>query len=306
MTTYHFSLLLVIITFFTGLVWLVDHFLFRPKRVLAVEKIEKQTGQKLTSQAQKQIVPEPSLVEFSKSIFPLIAFILILRSFIYEPFRIPSGSMMPTLLVGDFILVEKFRYGLRDPLFRKQLLATRLPKHGEVVVFKYPEEPDLDYIKRVIGLPGDKVVYRQKKFLIEKACAPECQGEAQIEIPQEYLGEGDYFYGRVPIRTYHETHGEEDYSILINPAASLQLMNFYKQTGLNRGEWVVPEGHYFVIGDNRDNSRDSRFWGFVPEENLVGRAVFIWLSFEFDRAPDSKLPSWIPTKVRFERMGSIE
>src|SRR5690554_4746427 len=155
MTTFYFSLLLVVATIFTGLVWLIDHWLFKPKRTSALNEIAVKTGRELTEDEARRAAPESSLVEFSRSAFPLIAFILILRSFIYEPFRIPSGSMIPTLLVGDFILVEKFRYGLRDPVFRKELVATSTPKHGEVAVFKYPVEPDIDYIKRVIGLPGD-------------------------------------------------------------------------------------------------------------------------------------------------------
>lgn len=305
MTTFYFSLLLVIATIFTGLVWLIDHFLFKPKRAIAIAEVESKTGRKLTAEEASRAVPESSLVEFSRSAFPLIAFILILRSFIYEPFRIPSGSMMPTLLSGDFILVEKFRYGVRDPLFRKELLATGTPKHGEVAVFKYPEEPDIDYIKRVIGLPGDRIVYHNKQFYIEKQCAPNCTGENEVSLSQELVAEGEFYFGRVPMRTFNETHGDNSYQVLVNPVAGSQMGAFYNQANSRRGEWIVPEGHYFVIGDNRDNSRDSRFWGFVPEENLVGRAVFVWLSLDFDHGPDSRMPSWLPAGIRFERLGSI-
>ncbi|MCO4320580.1 signal peptidase I [Aliidiomarina quisquiliarum] len=305
MTTFYFSLLLVVATIFTGLVWLIDHWLFRPKRVLALAKMEQKSGVKLTEEEARRVAPESSLVEFSRSAFPLIAFILILRSFIYEPFRIPSGSMMPTLLSGDFIIVEKFRYGLRDPVFRKQLIKTSLPKHGDVAVFKYPLEPDLDYIKRVIGLPGDRVVYHDKQFYVEKQCAPNCTGENEIAIEQTFMAEGDYYAGRIPQRTFSETHGEHTYNVLVNPAAGSQISSFYNQSNSRRGEWIVPEGYYFMIGDNRDNSRDSRFWGFVPEEHLVGRAVFVWLSLDFDHGPDSRMPTWLPARIRFERIGSI-
>ena len=305
MTTFYFSLLLVVATIFTGLVWLVDHWLFKPKRTLALKEVADKTGHELTEEEARRVAPESSLVEFSRSAFPLIAFILILRSFIYEPFRIPSGSMMPTLLVGDFILVEKFRYGLRDPIFRKELIKTSLPKHGDVAVFKYPIEPDLDYIKRVIGLPGDRVVYHDKQFYIEKQCAPTCNGENEVAIEQTFAAEGDFYYGRIPLTTFTESHGEETYNILVNPVAGSQIGGFFTQSNSRRGEWIVPEGHYFVIGDNRDNSRDSRFWGFVPEENLVGRAVFVWLSLDFDHGPDSRMPKWLPARIRFGQIGSI-
>ncbi|RTE87108.1 MULTISPECIES: signal peptidase I [Gammaproteobacteria] len=306
MTTFYFSLILVLVTALTGLVWLFDHYFLKPKRQQAVANVEEQTGHKLSEDDARAVAPEPGIVEFSRSAFPIIAFILIMRSFVYEPFRIPSGSMMPTLLVGDFILVEKFRYGVREPLTRHEIFSTGLPEHGDVAVFKYPLEPDIDYIKRIIGLPGDKIVYRDKKFYVEKACAPECLGENQVEIEQNFVAEGEYFQGRVPLRTFNESHGDADYNVLLNPAAGSQLGGFYNQPGTRRGEWIVPEGHYFAIGDNRDNSRDSRFWGFVPQENLVGRAVFVWLSLEFDHAPDSKLPGWVPTGIRFERLGRID
>ncbi len=305
MTTFYFSLLLVVATIFTGLVWLIDHWLFKPKRTLALAEVTAKTGRELTEDEARRAAPESSLVEFSRSAFPLIACILILRSFIYEPFRIPSGSMKPTLLVGDFILVEKFRYGLRDPVFRHELINTGRPKHGDVVVFKYPIEPDLDYIKRVIGLPGDRIVYHDKQFYIEKHCAPTCKGENEVAIEQSFVEEGEFYNGRVPLRTFTETHGEETYNILINPAAGSQIGGFYTQNNSRRGEWIVPEGHYFMIGDNRDNSGDSRFWGFVPEEHLVGRAVFVWLSLDFEHGPDSRMPKWLPARIRFDRLGSI-
>ncbi|MCC5856417.1 MAG: signal peptidase I [Idiomarina sp.] len=305
MTTFYFSLLLVLATVFTGVVWLVDHFLFKPKREAAVKKISEKTGRELTEEEANRLAPESSLVEFSRSAFPLIVFILILRSFIYEPFRIPSGSMLPTLLVGDFILVEKFRYGLRDPIFRHEFYRTGRPQHGEIAVFKYPLEPDIDYIKRVVGLPGDRIIYQDKTLYIERACAPECRGANAEEVVKTFVNDSDFFYGRVALNRYEETLGERTYNTLINPTTASQMSGYYNQAGTRVGEWIVPEGHYFVVGDNRDNSRDSRYWGFVQEDLLVGRAVFVWLSLEFERSPDSLLPGWIPSRVRFERLGGL-
>lgn len=305
MTTYYFSLILVLATLFTGIVWFLDSRFLKPKRKQEIAEVEKQAGRALSIEEANKAVPEPGLVEFSRSMFPWILFLLILRSFIYEPFRIPSGSMIPTLFIGDFILVEKFKYGLRDPLFRKEFIKTGRPQAGDVIVFKYPLEPDLDYIKRVVGLPGDRVIYKNKTFYVERQCAPTCVGEQEFEIQQTFVDDNSFSLGPYTLKQYTEQQNETEYNILINPMVSNQVGAFYVQDGQRRAEWVVPDGHYFVIGDNRDNSRDSRFWGFVPEENLVGRAVFIWLSLDFDADENSVLPKWLP-RVRLERLGAIE
>jgi signal peptidase I len=300
----YFSLILVLVTLCSGLIWAVDAFAFAPKRRQALALA--QSSRTLDEEAAQEIIREPMLVETAHSIFPVIAFVLILRSFIYEPFQIPSGSMMPTLLVGDFILVEKFSYGLKDPIWRSQMVETGKPERGDVVVFKYPQNPQIDYIKRVIGLPGDRIIYRNKQLLLQKACTEtvtECPKAQPID--RVTLGRSEYLQDSVPLNRFKEQIGAVSHDILINPSRPDMLAYFHQQTGVPMGEFVVPEGHYFTMGDNRDNSTDSRFWGFVPEANLVGKAVAIWISFEFERSQADLLPTWIPTGVRFNRVGGI-
>ena len=301
----HFSLILVIVTLVSGLIWLVDVIAFAPKRR---EKLALAQAQQpdLSDEAKENITRESVVVEFAHSIFPVIAFVLILRSFIYEPFQIPSGSMKPTLLVGDFILVEKFSYGLRDPVWRSKLVETGEPERGDVFVFKYPENPQIDYIKRVIGMPGDRIVYQNKQFLIQPKCEEGTNCPPAKAIKLSSVNRGEFSQEGIPLSRYTEQLGEVEHDILINPSRPDFSNHFYEQAGTAVGEFIVPEGQYFAIGDNRDNSTDSRFWGFVPEANLVGKAVAIWISFEFERPASSWLPSWVPTGVRFDRVGAIK
>tara|TARA_R110000868_G_scaffold45179_5_gene150141 strand:- start:699 stop:1607 length:909 start_codon:yes stop_codon:yes gene_type:complete len=298
----YFSIFLVVLTLSSGLIWLVDSLVFAPKRRdrIAVTRAEHNIDAEV-----KLEQPLPWLVDTAQQIFPVIAFVLVLRSFLYEPFQIPSGSMMPTLLVGDFILVEKFTYGLKDPVMRKKFVEMGEPERGDVVVFKYPVDPNLDYIKRVIGLPGDTVIYRNKQLQIKPACntADNCQPMQPVALKLESVGEE--FQNFSPLERYTEQLGEVSHNIYRNTDHTNRSRDYYQQPGTKVDEWLVPEGHYFVMGDNRDNSLDGRFWGFVPEENLVGKAVAIWISFEFDRVPSSWIPAWIPTGVRFERVGGI-
>ncbi len=298
----YFSIFLVALTVLSGLIWLVDAKVFAPKRRA---KVAASAGaEELDKDAE---IPIPYIVDTAQQIFPVIAFVLVLRSFIYEPFQIPSGSMRPTLLVGDFILVEKFSYGLKDPVFRSKFIETGEPQRGDVVVFKYPEDPRLDYIKRVIGLPGDTVTYANKEVIITPACndGKDCQPKQKmVQIAKgNFVEDGVTTYEQ----RFTETLGDIEHDILINPR-KLDEISLYRpqQYGTKINQWVVPEGQYFVMGDNRDNSQDGRFWGFVPDENLVGKAVAIWISFEFKRDPDSFLPSWVPTGVRFNRVGGID
>jgi signal peptidase I len=218
---------------------------------------------------------EPLLVEYARSFFPIVLIVLLLRSFLAEPFRIPSGSMMPTLLIGDFILVNKFTYGIRLPVINKKVFEMNEPKRGDIVVFRYPKEPSVDYIKRVIGLPGDKVVYENKKLYINDVPVN------QVSLGRyQGLGQGQEMTGAEHL--VEDLTGIE-HSILI-------------REGVPSGQfvYVVPAGNYFVMGDNRDNSNDSRYWGTVPEENLVGKAFFIWMSWD-----------WEHKGVGFDRIGTV-
>lgn len=303
----YFAIFLVLLTLCSGLVWLLDATVLAPKRKSRLVMAQAAAGGTIPEENSAQLLKEPQLVETAKSIFPVIALITLFRSFVYEPFQIPSGSMMPTLLVGDFILVEKFSYDVKDPVWRKTLYSNSTPQRGDVVVFKYPEQPTVDFIKRMVGLPGDRIIYRNKQLFIEKACQPgqttDC-GKLEM-VDMTLKNEGEFYQETYPQRRYTEQLGDVAHDILQTPARREPTHMFYKQPGTDIDEFVVPEGHYFVLGDNRDNSRDGRFWGFVPADNLVGKAVFIWMSFEFSEDPNSWLPGWVPVGVRFERLGAI-
>ncbi len=203
-------------------------------------------------------------------------------------------------MVGDFILVEKYAYGLKDPVWRTQLVETGKPERGDIVVFKYPPQPSIDYIKRVVGLPGDTVRYSARKDIcIQTKGSSTCK-----PVKLSNVEESPFVQNGIPLIQMDEKLGKVEHQILINPLRRDRVDQYQPRNGVN--EWVVPEGHYFVMGDNRDNSADSRYWGFVPEGNLVGKAVGIWISFEFERGADSILPTWIPTGVRFNRIGGID
>jgi signal peptidase I len=294
-----FSLILVIATLVTGIVWALEKWVWGKKRLAEVEEIEAQTTG-LDEETKTKLLTQPWWIENSVSIFPVIGFVLVLRSFLYEPFQIPSGSMMPTLLVGDFIVVEKFTYGIKDPVWRNQLVEMGKPERGDIVVFKYPQQENIDYIKRVIGVPGDTVGYNSRKEIcLKKAGETTCE---PLELSN--VKESPFALNGVPLAQLDEKIDENEHQILINPIRRYSTNDYFPRAGTN--QWVVPEGQYFVMGDNRDHSADSRYWGFVPEANLVGKATGIWISFEFERGDDSVLPSWIPTGVRFSRIGGID
>jgi signal peptidase I len=241
--TFSLELILVLATLATGVIWLgwaVARRWMSPERRATL----------------------PWYVDYSRSFFPVLLIVLVLRSFVAEPFRIPSGSMMPTLLVGDFILVNKFSYGVRLPVTRTVILETGKPERGDVAVFKYPRNPAEDYIKRVVGIPGDRIEFRDRTLFVN--------GEPQkTELQGTYEGVGS---GRMMTgaKRFLEHLGNTPHEILM----------WEQSPGLS-GTVRVPEGHYFMVGDNRDNSNDSRMWGFVSEDLLVGRALFIWLNWDY-------------------------
>ena len=261
---FDFETIMVVATIITGVVWAIDIKVWKPKREETAADLEKtyQGGDKeeVVEQARK----EPILVEYARSFFPVILIVLILRSFLVEPFRIPSGSMIPTLKVGDFILVNKFSYGIRLPVLDAKVIGIGEPERGDVVVFRFPKDPSIDYIKRVIGLPGDRIAYRNKSVYIN--------GE---RVPVNKLGPYTETKDGLPIPGANRMN--EQISKEVNHEILIESM----RPAFN-GEWIVPENHYFVMGDNRDNSNDSRFWGFVPEKNLVGEAFMIWMNWNFE------------------------
>jgi len=255
----NFALILFILLVVTGAFALADAVYFRKQR----RKEDK----------------EPWWIEYPKSFFPVILIVFLLRSFLVEPFKIPSGSMIPTLVVGDFILVNKFAYGIRVPLINTKIVNIGEPKRGDVMVFRYPEDPSLDYIKRVVGVPGDRIAYMGKRLFVN--------GVEQPRKPMpDYLHRERIHYSK----QYLEKLEGVEHAILIEddaPAAVPFTKSFPFRENCNyNNEGVactVPAGHYFMMGDNRDNSADSRVWGFVPDQNIVGKAFFIWFNFSEPR-----------------------
>ncbi|MBU2869613.1 signal peptidase I [Colwellia sp. E2M01] len=306
----YFSIILVVITVLTGIVWFANKFYLAPQRQLKVKEAQATAKElhaaELTPEALATLNEPSPLVDTAVQIFPVIAFVLILRSFLYEPFQIPSGSMMPTLLDGDFILVNKFNYGLKDPVARVKFIENGLPERGDVAVFKYPEDPRIDYIKRVIGLPGDRIIYRNKSLYIKAACQEtDVKCPDFVQVPQKLLGNYEGPDSKSGMKEFQSDMLNKSHHVLNDIHSPTRTAMYFQQAGTAADEFLVPANHYFVMGDNRDNSLDGRFWGFVPEENLVGEAVAIWMSFDFERGDDSFLPNWVPTAIRFSRIGAI-
>ncbi len=255
----NFPLIMLILLVVTGGIWLLDHFMLRRNRAPDTR--------------------EPWWVEYPKSFFPVILIVFGLRSFLVEPFKIPSGSMIPTLLVGDFILVNKYTYGIRLPVINLKIMEVNEPKRGEVMVFRYPENPSMDYIKRIVGLPGDSITYRNKQLIVN-----------DIPVKMESVGEYTYIESGLSYvynQKLIESLNERGHAIIINPdVPSLQISGvrpfpFRENCTYHYSEFTctVPAGNYFTMGDNRDSSSDSRYWGFVPEHNIVGKAFMIWWNF---------------------------
>jgi signal peptidase I len=302
-----FALILVILTFVTGIVWVIDKLKWGPARTAARQAAQDQAEIGLDEKTLAKIHPENVIIENARSLFPVIAVVFVLRSFLYEPFQIPSGSMMPTLLIGDFILVEKFSYGVKEPVWQNTLIPVGEPKRGDVAVFKYPEDQRVDFIKRVVGLPGDRIVYKDKQLYLIPACEKDDCGNYKA-LDMQLLGTEKFTDEPSMMQVYSEILGEVSHQVIVNPNRRDHTGYYYQQKDVRtyEYEWVVPEGNYFVMGDNRDNSKDSRYWGFVPEKNLVGKAVATWISFEFYRDKNGLLPTWVPSAVRFERIGAIK
>ncbi len=258
MVHFDFEFLLVILTFTAGVIWLLELLLLR--RLRRPASIGKPAH-------------EPLIIEYARAFFPVLLTVLVLRALLFEPFRIPSGSMMPTLLVGDFILVNKYSYGLRLPVWHNRLTEGSRPARGDVVVFRYPKDESQDYIKRVIGLPGDHISYYNRRLSINGK-------PLKINSDHIYDGLGDRNQmsgasgcdrSNAQCEVFIEENDGNSYSIMTNPSTTYTV----------NGEVFVPEGQYFVMGDNRDHSNDSRIWGFVPEANLVGKAVMIWMHWDW-------------------------
>ena len=262
-----FALAFVVALAVTGFIWGVDAAITAPARRRRVEALRSSGKSEEAARAAR----EPLVVEYAKSFFPVILVVLVLRSFIVEPFRIPSGSMIPTLKVGDFILVNKSAYGLRLPVLNREILATGEPHRGDVMVFRFPPDPRQDFIKRVVGLPGDHILYRNKRLYINGTLVPESAGRHFLYR----AAAGHYLDGR----EYTEDLGGVSHRILQIPGSGNDPTQSF----------VVPPHEYFVMGDNRDESYDSRYWGYVPEQNLVGHAFLIWFSWD---VADGKSVDW--------------
>jgi signal peptidase I len=293
--TLDFSLVLLLLSIGTGIVWLIDHLFFRKPREAAAA----------AAQPAPITLPEPGTVDYARSFFPVAFIVLIVRAFIFEPFRIPSDSMMPTLLDGDFIVVNKFAYGLRWPVVNEKFVDIGAPQRGDVVVFRHPPNPRVNYIKRLVGLPGDRVEVRDDRLIVNGQTIP----------MQEVSNYSDGCY--VGLKLYTETIGEHTHQVMscrserglmgahgvslgenANPLPACDRKKIREEiggwvcqetpagSGRDRGDHqfeVVPDGYYLMIGDNRDNSDDSRGWGLVPDQNLVGKATRIWFNFDLQR-----------------------
>jgi signal peptidase I len=291
--TGNFSLLLAILTFVTLGYWLAERLYFAPRRRAAAAALDRQQAERRERLAQQGIAKvddggaqsrdsllmQPWWLDWTAGLFPVILVVFLLRSFLFEPFKIPSGSMIPTLLVGDLILVNKFHYGIRLPVINRKIIDNHDPQRGDVMVFRYPKDTSVDYIKRVVGVPGDEVSFRDQQLFINGAAA-----KLEAVPPPGFYDEDMRMY----FPEYTETLGTVKHHILLNPRAQpyygpADKITFpFRENCRYSAEGVtckVPPGHYFMMGDNRDNSQDSRFWGFVPDENIVGKAFFVWMNF---------------------------
>jgi signal peptidase I len=288
----NFALILFVLMVVTGVIWCLDVFIFAKQRrraadaalaefdtraaKLMAEGVKPDSNANARSDIERRLLAQPTWIEYSGSFFPVIALVFFLRSFLYEPFKIPSGSMVPTLLIGDLILVNKFTYGIRLPIINKKIIDVNDPQRGDVMVFKYPKDLSQDYIKRVVGVPGDKITYENKRLTINGK-------------PVDYTQMDDYLHDEKPEydKQFVEKLSEKPHRILnkantrsvnleqVDPNFPLhEACEYYG----DKFTCIVPAGNYFMMGDNRDDSMDSRYWGFVPNKNIVGKAFFVWMN----------------------------
>ena len=288
----NFALLLFMAVVVTGCYWLAERFYFLPQREKAAQALQDASNARMAEltkmgisrvdgdlaniqSAQEKIRAQPWWLDWTAGLFPVILIVFLLRSFLFEPFKIPSGSMIPTLMIGDLILVNKFHYGVRLPVINQKITEGTPPARGDVMVFRYPPRPSQDYIKRVVGIPGDEVAYLNKKLTINgkplsKTSMPDFFDDDAMHYSKQFeevLGDKT-----------HRLLNEETQPAFVSGASDFE----FKQNCNYSIEGVVckvPAGHYFMMGDNRDNSLDSRYWGFVPDKNIVGKAFYVWMNF---------------------------
>jgi signal peptidase I len=285
----NFALILFILLAASFVMWLLDVLWLKKQRqaaaAAAVAEFDARNAGKVGINAEAlaseraaltaRLTQRPWYLEYTASFFPVILIVFVLRSFLFEPFRIPSGSMIPTLQIGDLILVNKYEYGIRLPVLHKMIIEMGSPQRGDVMVFRFPHNPSQDYIKRVVGLPGDRVEYADRRLAINGQTVP------LRPLPRYFEEERVQYYAQ-----YSEKLGNAEHRIILSEGPGVPPMRAFVHTHPQACQYTaeavrctVPAGHYFVMGDNRDNSEDSRFWGFVPDENIVGRAFFVWMNF---------------------------
>jgi signal peptidase I len=284
----NFALVLFLLTIATGVVWALDRFYLAPQRRQAVEAELAEFDARNARLSEGGIKPDlvgraviadkldrqPTWVAYTGSFFPVIAAVFLFRSFMFEPFKIPSSSMVPTLQIGDLILVNKFTYGIRLPIINKKIIQINDPARGDVMVFKFPKDPSLDYIKRVVGVPGDKIVYKNKRLTVNGK-------ELAYDKMPDYLDEerlSYYAHYRENLTGVSHEILNDDRSPAYVPSPDAFPQHELCSYNLEGFACTVPAGHYFMMGDNRDNSLDSRYWGFVPDKNIVGKAFFVWMN----------------------------
>ncbi|MES2318276.1 MAG: signal peptidase I [Pseudomonadota bacterium] len=289
----NFALILFVLMVVTGVIWCLDVFVLAPQRrklanaalaeydvraaKLMADGVKPDSNVNARADIENHLLRQPTWIEYSGSFFPVIALVFFLRSFLYEPFKIPTSSMVPTLLVGDLILVNKYTYGVRLPILNQKIIDVNDPQRGDVMVFKYPKDMSQDYIKRVIGVPGDKIVYENKRLTVNGKAISYTGMEDYLDDQEMSMAYSKQFMEYLPEKKHRILNLENSPSVNV---ASVE--NFPKREACefaqDKFSCTVPEGNYFMMGDNRDNSQDSRYWGFVPNKNIVGKAFFVWMN----------------------------